>query len=211
MELLKKANGNIVLTEEDKKDVIKKVTSGFESVLDGLRIDWRNDPHSKDTPTRLAKAYVNDLIVGCYTAEPKITTFPSDYDGVIFQGNIEVKSLCSHHHSPFIGVAHIAYIPGSDKQIIGLSKLNRIVEYYSRRPQVQEELTFQVFQHLNKIISNNQGIAIMISATHYCACLRGVKHNNCEMKTAKLSGAFIDDADKARDEFYYFINNLKKS
>src|ERR1035437_3679618 len=127
----KRANDNIHLPESEKAKVLLEAEEAYGAFLDALRIDWRKDPHSMETPKRVAKAYVNDLIKGCYESEPKITTFPSDYTGIIFQGNIEVKSLCSHHHSPFIGVAHIAYVPGLDKKIIGLSKLNRVVEFYA--------------------------------------------------------------------------------
>ncbi len=210
MKLLQKANGNLVRTEQEKEKMVEQATEYYGKFMTSLGLDWKKDPHSKDTPLRVTKAYINDLIRGCIESAPKITVFPSEYDGLIFQGSIEVKSLCSHHHSPFIGKAHIAYIPGKKKEIIGLSKLNRIVEFYSRRPQVQEELTMQIYTHLNNTIKGNNGIAIMITATHFCACLRGVKHNDCEMKTAKLSGAFMDNKNKVRDEFYNFIADLKK-
>lgn len=211
MKLLEKANGNLLRTEEEKEQVIKDATIHYGNFLTALGFDWQNDPHSQDTPKRVTKAYVKDLIVGCYSAPPDITSFPSDYDGIIFEGGIEVKSLCSHHHAPFIGVAHIAYIPGEkEKKIIGLSKLNRVTEYFSRRPQVQEELTVQIHNYLNTVIPGNRGIAVMISATHFCACLRGVKHQGAEMKTTKLSGVFMDNNNQARAEFYNFVKDLKK-
>ena len=143
---LKAVNGNIPKTLEERNEIIKTATSAYEKFLDALGFDWRNDPNSVDTPHRVAKSYVNDLITGCYDKAPKITAFDNtdQYRGIIFQGNITVNSLCSHHHLPFVGFAHVAYIPTKTGKIIGLSKMNRIVEHYARRPQVQENLTEQI-------------------------------------------------------------------
>jgi GTP cyclohydrolase I len=129
---------------------------------------------------------------------------------MVFQGGIPVKSMCSHHHLAFTGRAHVAYIPSSDGRVIGLSKLNRIVEFYARRPQIQEGLTVQIHDAINEVCEKNKGVAVVISATHTCACLRGVKHDGCEMKTSKLSGDFLDDP-ATRAEFYNFIADIKKS
>jgi len=200
------ANGNMPLTDEEKKVVIEEATKAYENFLDALRIDWRNDPNSDGTPRRVAKAYVHDLAAGCYNELPNITAFPSDgYDGIVFQGGIPVKSLCSHHHLAFTGVAHVAYIPSADGKVIGLSKLNRIVEHYARRPQIQEGLTTQIHNAIDSICEKNLGVAVQISATHTCACNRGVKHDGCEMKTSRLSGDFLKDGDTRR-EFYDFVN-----
>jgi len=203
------ANGNMPLTDEEKADVINDATFAYEKFLDALRIDWRKDPNSDNTPRRVAKAYVNDIAAGCYNELPNITAFPSDgYDGMVFQGGIPVKSLCSHHHLAFTGVAHVAYIPSKDGKVIGLSKLNRIVEHYARRPQIQEGLTVQIQDAINEICEGNKGVAVMLSATHTCACLRGVKHDGCEMKTSKLTGDFLEDA-STRSEFYQFVADMK--
>jgi GTP cyclohydrolase I len=126
----------------------------------------------------------------------------------VFQGNITLHSFCSHHHLPFVGNAHVAYLPTPEGKVIGLSKLNRIVEFYARRPQVQENLTMQIHDHINKVCEGNIGVAVMIEANHMCACVRGVKHN-ATMKTAKLSGAFMESDNDAREEFYDFIRDLK--
>jgi GTP cyclohydrolase I len=111
---------------------------------------------------RVAKAFVNDLAEGVYCNSPKITAFDNidGYDGIVFQGNITLHSFCSHHHLPFIGTAHTAYIPSKEGKIIGLSKLNRIVEFYSRRPQVQENLTMQIHEHINEVCGDNLGVAL---------------------------------------------------
>jgi GTP cyclohydrolase I len=204
------ANGNMPLTEEEKLQVIEDAAAAYEKYLDALRIDWRNDPNSSNTPKRVAKAFVNDLAAGCYNDLPNVTAFPSDgYDGMVFQGGIPVKSFCSHHHLPFSGRAHVAYIPSKDGKVIGLSKLNRIVEHYGRRPQIQEGLTMQIHKAIDEICEGNKGVAVMISATHTCACLRGIKHDGCEMKTSRLSEDFLGDA-ATRGEFYQFVNDWKK-
>lgn len=204
------ANGNMPLTEEEKLKVIDDAAAAYEKYLDALRIDWRNDPNSSNTPKRVAKAFVNDLAAGCYNDLPNVTAFPSDgYDGMVFQGGIPIKSFCSHHHLPFTGRAHVAYIPSKEGKVIGLSKLNRIVEHYGRRPQIQEGLTMQIHKAIDEICEGNKGVAVMISATHTCACLRGIKHDGCEMKTSKLSDDFLDDG-STRSEFYQFVSDWKK-
>jgi GTP cyclohydrolase I len=208
---LKFANGNHPHTTEEKQTIIVNAAKAYEAYLDALGFDWRNDPNSTNTPLRVAKAFVNDLAAGCFDVPPKITSFPSNgYDGMVFQGGIPVKSMCSHHHLAFTGRAHVAYIPSSDGRVIGLSKLNRIVEFYARRPQIQEGLTVQIHDAINEVCEKNKGVAVVISATHTCACLRGVKHDGCEMKTSKLSGDFLDDP-ATRAEFYNFIADIKKS
>jgi len=210
MSKLKYANGNKPLTEEQKQEMILDAAEHYGRYMDALKIDWRNDPNSSDTPMRVAKAFVTDLAEGCYNKAPKITAFDNldGYDGMVFQGGIKVNSFCSHHHLPFIGVAHTAYIPSENGKIIGLSKLNRIVEFYSRRPQVQENLTMQIHNHIDRVCEGNLGVAVMVSANHMCACVRGVKHD-ATMKTSKLSGVFMDNDNLAREEFYNFIGDMK--
>jgi GTP cyclohydrolase I len=205
------ANGNHPRSEEEQQMIITKAAEAYEQFLDALGFDWRSDPNSTKTPYRVAKSFVKDLISGCYIEAPKITAFPNHdgYDGMVFQGGIPVKSICSHHHLPFMGVAHVAYIPNKDGLVIGLSKLNRIVEFYARRPQIQESLTMQIHNAINSICEKNCGVAVVLSATHTCACMRGIKHDGCEMKTSKLSGCF-DTEPSARKEFYDFIENMRK-
>ena len=210
MTKLKYANGNKPLTEEQKQQMIEEATEHYGKYMTALGFDWENDPNSSDTPRRVAKAFVNDLAEGVYSEGPNITAFDNvdEYDGMVFQGNIKVNSFCSHHHLPFIGTAHTAYIPSKDGKIIGLSKLNRIVEFYGRRPQVQENLTMQIHKHIDRVCEGNLGVAVMLEANHMCACVRGVKHDST-MKTSKLSGVFMDNNNLARQEFYNFIRDLK--
>jgi len=204
------ANSSMITTEEDRKAIIDKAAEAYSSFLDALRIDWRNDVNSADTPRRVAKAYVCDLIKGCYEGPPKITTFPSDgYDGIVSQMNIPVVSMCSHHHLSFTGVAHVAYIPDKNGQVIGLSKLNRIVEHYARRPQIQEGLTVQIHKAIDQLCTGNQGVAVILKCTHTCACHRGVKHHGCAMITSKLSGDFMNEP-QTRKEFYDFVASAER-
>ena len=209
MSKIKYANGNHPLTESEKKIMINNAAVHYGRYMTALGFDWKNDPNSADTPMRVAKAFVNDLASGVYNEPPKITAFENinGYDGIVFQGNITLHSFCSHHHLPFIGKAHVAYIPTPDGRVIGLSKLNRIVEFYARRPQVQENLTIQIHDHINKECGDNIGVAVMVEANHMCACVRGVKHD-ATMKTAKLSNVFKNKS-RVREEFYNFIRDLK--
>ena len=210
MSKLKYANGNQPLTEKEKELIIRDAAEKYGMFLTSLGFDWKNDPNSSDTPMRVAKAFVNDLAKGVYSNPPRITVFDNvdKYDGMVFQGNIKLHSLCSHHHFPFTGCAHVAYIPSIEGKVIGLSKLNRIVEFYARRPQVQENLTMQIHDHINKVCEGNIGVAVSIEANHMCACVRGVKHD-ATMKTAKLSGEFMNYKSNSRQEFYNFIRDLK--
>ena len=209
MNRLKHANGNRPLTDEEKLSMIEEAAIHYGNYMTALGFDWSVDPNSAETPIRVAKAFVNDLASGVYNEQPKITAFDNvdGYDGIVFQGNITLHSFCSHHHLPFIGHAHVAYLPTPNGKVIGLSKLNRIVEFYARRPQVQENLTMQVHDHIHDVCEENIGVAVSIEANHMCACVRGVKHN-ATMKTAKLSGAFKKTA-RAKEEFYNFIRDLK--
>lgn len=193
------------LTDREKQKIIKDASKHFGKFLSALGCDWENDPNSSDTPTRVAKAYVNDLWAGRFEPLDRITAFPSDgYDGIVFEGNIPVTSMCSHHHQTITGRVHIGYVPSIHGKVVGLSKLNRIVEQFARRGAIQEQLTVAIHNAVDKICEKNQGVAVMIEAGHNCVSCRGVKHHGASMKTAKLSGCFLDE-DSARAEFYEFV------
>jgi GTP cyclohydrolase I len=200
------------LTEFEKHYIIEDAARAFGDFLTALGCDWENDPNSSDTPRRVAKAYVNDLWKGRYEPMDKVTAFPSDgYDGVVQESNIPVTSMCSHHHQNIQGRVSIAYLPSANGKVIGLSKLNRIVEQFARRGAIQEQLTVAIHNAVDKICEQNLGVAVMISATHNCVSCRGVKHQGASMQTAKLSGCFLNE-DSARAEFYKNIelsNKLK--
>lgn len=192
-------------TRDEKDKMIQEAADAFGKFLDALKCDWRNDPNSSDTPRRVAKAYVNDLWAGRYNGTPDITAFPSDgYDGMVFEGGIPLTSMCSHHHQTIMGRVHVAYIPGADSKVIGLSKLNRLVEHFGRRGAIQEQLTVAIHNAIDTIINDNKGVAVMIEATHNCVQCRGVKHGGASMKTSKLTGAFKEN-DATRAEFYEFV------
>jgi GTP cyclohydrolase I len=190
------------LTTEEKQEIIEAAAHHYGEFLRALGVAWEQDPNSDNTPNRVAKAYVNDLWRGRYEPMSDITSFPSDgYDGIVQESNIPVTSMCSHHHETIMGNVSIAYIPAKDGKVVGLSKLNRIVEHFGRRGSIQEQLTVAVHNAVDQICEGNLGVAVMINATHNCVQCRGVKHRGASMQTAKLSGAFLDDP-AARAEFY---------
>ena len=195
------------LTEKEKDRMIKKASTAYGKFLDALQVDWRNDPNSMETPTRVAKSYVLDLFKGRYEDFTDITSFPSDgYDGVIIERNIPLVSMCSHHHQTIQGVVHIGYVAGKDGRVIGLSKLNRIVEHFGRRGAIQEQLTHAIHNAVNKVCEENKGVIVTVVATHNCVSCRGIKHQGASMVTTKPSGVFLENGNSARQEFF---NSLK--
>ena len=211
MDLLKKANGNMPRTEAEKASMIEEAAVYYGQFLEALGFDWKADKHSDRTPQRVAKAWVNDLIAGSVGPEPVITAFPNDegYTGLICQTRIPVMSMCAHHNLTFSGVAHVAYIPGkkTTDMVVGLSKLNRIVDFYSRRPNIQESLTKQIHDHVEKLCEGHRGVAVVIESQHNCVKCRGIKHDSV-MKTSQMSGRFIE-ADITRAEFFNLIDQSR--
>lgn len=197
-------------SEEEKELIIEEAAKHYYNFMKALKLDPDSNPHEMDTPRRVAKSFVNDLIKSRFNGTPKITAFSNTdrYDGMVFQGNIEVKSICSHHHLPFVGKAYVAYLPSPYGSVIGLSKLNRVVDYFCRMPQVQENLTMQIHEYLNTTCKANLGVAVVIKAAHQCACLRGIQHDST-MLTSKLSGAFKEES-IVRSEFYKNIDYVQK-
>lgn len=212
MKLLDKANGNIVRTPEEKQQMIEKAAQHYGDFLKALGFDWEVDEHSRNTPTRVAKAWVNDLISGSVNKLADVTAFPNHegYSGIICQTRIPVVSMCAHHNLSFIGVAHVAYIPGKESKdlMIGLSKLNRIVDWYARRPNVQESLTKQIHDKINEMCVGNRGVAVVIESQHNCVRCRGVKHDSV-MKTSELSGYFWTNEIGTRQEFFNLIDQSR--
>ena len=190
-------------TDREKESMINEAEEAFGKFLDALKCDWRNDPNSMETPRRVAKAYVNDLWKGRYNNFTDITSFPSDgYDGIIIERNIQLTSMCSHHHQTIRGVVHIGYVAGTDGQVIGLSKLNRIVEHFGRRGAIQEQLTTAIHQAVDKVCEGNKGVIITVVATHNCVSCRGINHQGAAMVTTKASGVFMENDNLVRKEFF---------
>jgi len=203
MKLLPKSNGNVPRTEEEIENMIKEATVHYGKFLEAVGFDYKADPQTIDTPKRVSKAWLKDLIVGSVSNEPNITTFPNEenYDGLVVQGGIPVTSMCAHHNLAFTGYATVAYLPG--EQVVGLSKLNRIVEWFSRRPQMQESLTQQIHDYIADKMECGS-VAVSIACKHTCCSHRGIKHPSV-MTTNKFSGAFMEKDNLIREEFLHAI------
>jgi GTP cyclohydrolase I len=177
------------LTREEKK---LKIQGLFKEIMETMGMDLSDDSLS-ETPLRVAKMYVDEIFYGLETENfPKITIVENkfDYDHAVVEFNIVTNSICEHHFVPIIGKTHVAYVP-KDK-VIGLSKLNRIVDYFARRPQIQERMTLQIHQALCTILET-ENVAVVTDATHTCVKLRGVKDETSLTRTSKLSGVFKAD------------------
>jgi GTP cyclohydrolase I len=196
-----KSNGNIILTDKNRADMLYGLESKFTEILEIMGFDL-SDQHIVGTPKRLSKMWVNELFSGSYSAEPEITTFENvnNIDDMVFLGNINIKSTCSHHFIPFIGKCFIAYIP--DQKLVGISKLARIVRWFMRRPQIQEELVKQIADHIENILQP-KGVAVYIEAQHLCMTVRGVEEYDSVMKSSAIRGTFNESA--CRKEFFDMI------
>ena len=203
------ANGNQTLSDEKRSSMIADLTVNFFEMLKIMDFNI-NDPQIMDTPERMAKMYVNELLAGCYTPAPKMTKFPGKKElkqNLVFLGPIEVKSLCSHHFLPFIGNAYIAYQPGST--VVGISKLSRAVHWFMRRPQIQEDFTYQLCEFLQKELGTEM-IIVHVEASHLCMTIRGVNEPlGSTMTTTAYKGFGFQDF-KAREEFFSQIARSKK-
>jgi GTP cyclohydrolase I len=194
------------LNDEEKSAIIEEATIHYGNFLTALGCTWQDDPNSSNTPKRVAKAYVNDLWAGRYNIMSPVTSFPADnYSGIILEKNIPLTSQCSHHHQTIKGVVHIAYIPGKDGKVIGLSKLNRTVELYGRRGAIQEQLTVAIHNAINKICEGNIGVMVVIDSAHNCVSCRGVKHHGASMVTSEVSGVFANHEKTAKQEVMEMI------
>tara|TARA_X000000950_G_scaffold220459_1_gene265519 strand:- start:3598 stop:4176 length:579 start_codon:yes stop_codon:yes gene_type:complete len=187
------------LTNKEKKEAI---ASHFSSIMKILDLDL-NDDSLKDTPNRVAKMYVEELFEGLDKDKiPHIKKFENslEYKGMILEKNISLYSLCEHHFVPIVGKAHVGYF--ANNKIVGLSKLNRIVNYFSKRPQVQEKLTIQIVEFLKKELKT-EDVACIIDAQHLCVSMRGIKDVNSWTTTAEYSGKFLESSYK--NEFLNLI------
>lgn len=183
--------------EEEERGKVQRMAAHVRGLLTELGLDLE-DPNIKDTDLRVAKMYLEMFHGLTEGAEPQVTVFPNDegYTGMVMEKDIPFYSMCSHHLVPFYGHAHIAYIPST--RIIGLSKLPRILEFYAKRPQLQERLTEQVVTYLEEALKPI-GAMVVIEARHLCVEMRGVKKPGCMTVTSSIRGVFLEKA--VREEF----------
>jgi GTP cyclohydrolase I len=182
---------------------IEAISEHFSSIMKILELDLEDDS-LKETPKRVAKMYVEELFQGMNPENaPEIKKFDNsyNYNGIILEKNITLFSLCEHHFVPIIGKAHIGYF--ANNKVVGLSKLNRIVNYFSKRPQVQEKLTVQIVEFLKNELET-QNVACIIEAQHLCVSMRGIKDVNSWTTTAEYSGKFLEESYK--NEFVKLIS-----
>ena len=180
------------LSEDEK---IKAIAKHFRSIMEILNLDL-TDNSLRDTPNRVAKMYVKELFDGLDpNLAPSISKFENsfEYNGCILEKNIPFYSLCEHHFVPIKGVAHVAYY--ANEKIIGLSKINRIVNYLSKKPQVQEKLTVEVVTYLKNVLQT-EDVACVLEAEHLCVSMRGIKDVNSLTTTAEYSGKFNEPSIK---------------
>ena len=172
-----------------RKEKIEKIEGHFDQIVSTLGLDLKDDSLT-DTPKRVAKMYVNEIFWGLdYDAFPKATVVENkmQYNEMVVEKGVSVQSYCEHHFVNIDGLATVAYVP--NKKVLGLSKMNRIVEYFSRRPQIQERLTEQIYHALSFILET-ENVAVMIDAKHFCVKSRGVEDTQCSTVTSRLGGSF---------------------
>lgn len=189
---------------EDEK--IEKIEYHFTEIMKTMGLDLTDDS-LKDTPNRVAKMYINEIFSGLNPKnKPDITLFENKYhfSEMLVVKDIALYSNCEHHFVPIIGKAHVGYFP--ERHVIGLSKINRLVQYYAKRPQVQERLTVQIGEALQNILHHND-LAVVIEADHLCVASRGVKDISSQTVTSHFSGKFEDKS--VRNEFLSYIRNNK--
>lgn len=201
------SNDNIsdyIESDDEKYKLIDELQEKFESVLDSLLIDRKNDPNAKDTGRRMAKMYINEIMGGRYTPPPAVTAFPNDDDETRYQGMIvtraELRSMCSHHHQPVAGVAYIGLLPGV--KVIGLSKYSRIAQHVARRGTLQEELTKAIADEIQKH-TGTKDLAVYIQGTHGCCENRGIMAHSSLTQTTELRGQFFNPS--VKNEFLDYI------
>ena len=177
---------------------IDEIRRHVRSIIEILGLDPHADPNLQDTDRRVAKMYLEMFSGLSEGAEPNVTCFPNDenYSSMVMEKDIPFYSLCAHHFVPFYGHAHVAYIP--NERILGLSKMPRIVEFYAKRPQLQERMTEQVAGYLEQRLKP-QGVMVVLEARHLCVEMRGVKKPGAVTVTSAIRGIFLNKP--VREEF----------
>jgi GTP cyclohydrolase I len=203
------SNDNIAKFMEpgDLESLIDEVAGKMRGVLSSLVIDQDNDHNAQDTAQRVAKMYVTELFAGRYTQQPTITAFPNDknLDQMYVVGPITVNSCCAHHLVPIIGRAWVGVLAG--KNVLGLSKYHRLVNWLASRPNIQEEFTMQVADTLETLVEP-RGIAVLVEANHMCCSIRGVKDVDSRMVTSEVRG-LLRESPSAKEEFFRLVEMTK--
>jgi GTP cyclohydrolase I len=200
---VKASNGNNERSLADDEK-IKIIAGHFKEIMKTLGLDLKDDS-LRDTPQRVAKMYVKEIFSGLNPGnEPAITLFENKfhYNKMMVEKGITLTSWCEHHFVPIIGKAHVAYI--SKGKVIGLSKINRLVQFYANRPQLQERLTNEIGEGLKKAIGA-EDVAVVIDAVHLCVSSRGIKDTNSSTLTAYYSGKFLNES--VKNEFLMLIKS----
>ncbi len=190
-------------SDAEKMDTIEK---HFHIIMEEMGLDMTDDS-LRGTPHRVAKMFIQEIFSGLNPAnKPKISVFENSYhyDKMLVEANIRFNSTCEHHFLPIIGKAHVGYV--SNGKVIGLSKLNRIVDYYARRPQVQERMTMQIFNEL-KTVLNTEDVMVVIEAEHLCVSSRGIKDSSSFTSTIQYGGIFNEKEN--RNDFFNLVSKEK--
>lgn len=216
------ANDNVsqFINEGELPSLEDELTKRFEDVLHTLLIDWKNDPNSKNTPRRLAKMYIHELMRGRFYPAPKVTAFPNEKEMFVRADNqrpaysysgllvvpAEITSMCSHHHSIVRGMVYIGILPGD--RVIGLSKYVRLAQWLARRGTLQEQLTEDIMKEIQKA-SGTKDVAVVSVLTHGCMSCRGIEEYNPYVSSAELGGRFYDEPE-LRSELYKHIDLIEE-
>jgi GTP cyclohydrolase I len=202
------SNDNIAefVKDEEIDLLVDEVADRFQSVLESLVIDTTHDHNTQDTARRVAKMFVKETFSGRYRSVPKVTAFPNmGYKSLYTTGPISIRSTCAHHFQNIVGKCWVGIVP--EKEVIGLSKFNRLVHHICERPQIQEEMTTQIAEALRKY-AKTENIAVVVKAEHHCMTMRGVREHESDMTTAIMLGAFEKDP-ALKKEFYDICLSMK--
>lgn len=185
----------------------EEVEVAMQAVLSALVIDTDNDHNTHETAKRVAKMFVRETFGGRYTPPPRVTAFPNaaGYDQVYLAGPISIRSTCAHHFAAITGKCWVGIFPGED--VIGLSKFNRIIDWIASRPQIQEEMTMEIADEIEKQ-TKAAGVAIVIKAEHHCLTHRGVREHESDMSTSIMRGVFREDH-ALKQEFFNLLSGMK--
>lgn len=202
------SNDNISqFIEPNELDLLQEeVAEQFQGVLESLVIDTENDHNTNETAKRVAKMFIKETFNGRYVPTPRVTAFPNlGYKSLYTTGPISIKSTCAHHFQNIVGKCWVGVVPNGE--VIGLSKFNRLIHHICERPQIQEEMSSQIADKLEKY-AKTENIAVVVKAEHHCMTHRGVREHESDMTTAIMRGAFKNDP-ALKQEFYDICLSMK--